>query len=184
MLNMNFFNIYLEQKRAERRKLIRNISLFFVLALAIGGAFGFLVYSINNYEQRIAAANAVLNTEENLTYRRELSRSDSAIRILQTYRASLAQTDLALAGAIKLNKAALDQVMAVLPEGVNLVSINFSGFNLRLSGTISGAYLAPSLLANLRSTGLFSDIAPISLITEQGVLNFTATCIMKGGALQ
>ena len=183
-MNMNFFSIHLEQQRQEQRKRRINMLLIALLVVAIGSGIGYLVYANSMYEQRIAAAHEVLLTPENIAFEREISDTDKAISALDGYRRELLQIETAFASRVKVDKPVLDQVMASMPEGTSLTSLSLSGYNLRITGTIGGAYLAPSLLANLRATELFIDIAPISLLTESGALVFNVSCVLKGGALQ
>jgi len=183
-MHMNFFSIHLEQQRQAQRKRRMNMILIVLLIVAIGSGIGYLVYATSTFEQRIAAAQKILLTPENVAFEKEISDTDKAISAIDSYRRELQQIETAFASRVKVDKAALDSVMASLPEGTALTSISLSGYNLRLTGTIGGAYLAPSLLANLRATDLFVDIAPISLLTESGALVFNVSCVLKGGALQ
>ena len=184
MVQMNFFNDYLEERKAEQRKLRQNILSFLALALLIGGVYGYLLWANTQYQNRIAEMQLVLNTPESIAERTEIANYKTKISVLDTYINNLKISNDAIASGVKFNRALLDTIMSVLPEGTTLSSFSFSSFNLRLNGNIPGAYMAPSLINNLRETGLFLDLAPITISNDQGSTSFSVTCILKGGALQ
>lgn len=182
--DINFYTVYYEKptKSAQQKKKARQIMLPVLLALLLGGVYGFFEYQIYQINQRLIPVEALLqdaNTKEAFTYAQEIEAKLSAAL---TERGNLLQANTALASYAKQTKRDFAAIDACFGTYATIDGIIFTSENaqLELTAVTTTVGVAADCAERLRSTGMFSAIDYFGYASEdKASYIFTVICTLK-----
>ena len=167
VFGMNFFNLYGKAKKSlYQSKIIISAIVFALITAAVVGA-AYL------HDVRTQWDNKITPLEEKLE---RMTNSDERLSVEQTrldaYR-RLYDIAVNIDSAINTVNFFTDDdarvIIEAMPAGVTVNKFILDGINLEITGMLDNMAILPSLMHNLKATGLFVDVSTTSAILYQSV---------------
>lgn len=157
---MNFFNLYGKAKKSLYRSKMTICAILFVLAAAAVIGTASLYDLRTQWNEKIATQESILKESANAN-----SRLDIELKKLDAY-SRLYSIANNIDGAIKnVNFFTSDDALLIIdsmPKGVTISKFALNDNYLEISGTLDSMETLPSIMQNLKLTGLFANVGTTS----------------------
>lgn len=183
MRDLNFLNAHIDLKTSIINKYKNAMIATGVFVVILFGVFLWNIYRISNLNNEIAAANAFINSSDNLEKLDKYHEVVNKTNALNKYYLQISDLTQKLDGVDRINSDLVKTIAGLMPEEIFIKEMSISTGSLDIKGVGETRQSIAEFQHNIKQKDIFTEVF-IDVITKEVTTkesySFTLKCGLKG----
>jgi len=178
LADLNFFSIYFEEQRKNKKKALIYAAILFFIFASIGGTYAAMEIKARLLKSEIEEMQLYLQEDDVRQQLQEYGEKMSKYDILNEYGQAVDSIALSLEKCNTINSTLIENLCSTIPSSLTIESLVFASRSISIQGVSDDRVHIAEFFHNLSGLDIFSSVNIHNIQGEQ-TYSFEIDCMLK-----